>query len=88
MLEYIREYTVLRIREISKKCKNTHKYLALWHPVFTGFERYLLVAETHRIVGGKPSMYRRSAISTLSFSHILTLVYIRVAYIQDGTKPG
>lgn len=37
---------------------------------------------------GKPSMYRRSAISTLSFSHILTLVYIRVAYIQDGTKPG
>lgn len=68
--------------------KYADKYLALRHPVFTGFGRYLLVVETHEIVGGKPSMYRRSAISTLSFSHTYSRLYIRVAYIQDETKPG
>lgn len=44
--------------------------------------------QRHTKLKGTPSMYRRSAISTLSFSHILTLVYVRVAYIQDVTKPG
>jgi len=82
------EYCVVRITRISKNAKMRADIPRDGIQYLLGSRRYLLVAEAHEIEGDTLYVSQECNIHSQFLSYTYSRLYIRVAYIQDGTKPG